>query len=78
MAVEALKDKRVVLISGGWRHTAVADDAGRLYTWGWNKVLHLTESPSDMIKMHKLFSGGRAAVSVCWQQHSQRCTCDFA
>jgi hypothetical protein len=27
-----------VLISGGWRHTAAADDAGRLFTWGWNKV----------------------------------------
>jgi len=37
-AVESLKDTRVVAISGGWRHTAAADDAGNLYTWGWNKV----------------------------------------
>ena len=37
-AVESLKDRRVVAISGGWRHTAAADDAGNLYTWGWNKV----------------------------------------
>ena len=37
-AVEALKDRRVVAIAGGWRHTAAADDAGKLYTWGWNKV----------------------------------------
>lgn len=37
-AVEALKDRRIVAIAGGWRHTAAADDAGNLYTWGWNKV----------------------------------------
>ena len=37
-AVEALKDSRIVLISGGWRHTAAADDTGKLYAWGWNKV----------------------------------------
>ena len=37
-AVEALKDRRVIAIAGGWRHTAAADDAGNLYTWGWNKV----------------------------------------
>ena len=37
-AVEGLRGKRVVLISGGWRHTAAADDSGNLYTWGWNKA----------------------------------------
>ncbi len=42
-AVEALKDNRIVLISGGWRHTAAADDTGKLYAWGWNKVCLLTE-----------------------------------
>ncbi|KAK9903587.1 hypothetical protein WJX75_009396 [Coccomyxa subellipsoidea] len=36
-AVESLKDSRIVLISGGWRHTSVADDTGMLYSWGWNK-----------------------------------------
>ena len=36
--MEALKDRRMVAISGGWRHTAAADDAGNLYTWGWNKA----------------------------------------
>ena len=40
-AVEALKDVNVTLISGGWRHTVAADDAGNLYAWGWNKVLCL-------------------------------------
>jgi alpha-tubulin suppressor-like RCC1 family protein len=39
-AVEALRGKQIVLISGGWRHTAAADDSGKLYAWGWNKVLH--------------------------------------
>ena len=37
-AVEALRGKRVVLVSGGWRHTVVADEAGSTYSWGWNKV----------------------------------------
>ena len=36
--MEALKDRRMVAISGDWRHTAAADDAGNLYTWGWNKA----------------------------------------
>lgn len=37
-AVEALRGKRVVLVSGGWRHTVVADEAGSTYSWGWNKA----------------------------------------
>lgn len=37
-AVESLRDRRMVAISGGWRHTAAADDAGNLFTWGWNKA----------------------------------------
>ena len=40
-AVEALRGKRVVLVSGGWRHTVVADEAGSTYSWGWNKARRL-------------------------------------
>ena len=36
--VKALQGVKVVMLSGGWRHAAAADDAGRMYGWGWNKV----------------------------------------
>ena len=36
--VEALQGVNVVLLSGGWRHAVAADDQGRMYGWGWNKV----------------------------------------
>ena len=54
-AVDALKEKRIVLVSGGWRHTAAADDAGRLYTWGWNKVRATaqTGSPGEKARSAK-------------------------
>eukprot|EP00246_Nothoceros_aenigmaticus_P002684 TRINITY_DN13533_c0_g1_i1.p1 TRINITY_DN13533_c0_g1~~TRINITY_DN13533_c0_g1_i1.p1 ORF type:complete len:452 (-),score=54.98 TRINITY_DN13533_c0_g1_i1:408-1763(-) len=35
--VAALKDKTIVQVSGGWRHTVALDSEGRLYGWGWNK-----------------------------------------
>lgn len=35
--VQGLKSRRITLISGGWRHTVAADDAGNLHAWGWNK-----------------------------------------
>lgn len=34
----ALAGRRVVVMAGGWRHTMAVDDAGRLFSWGWNKV----------------------------------------
>ena len=43
--MEALKDRRMVAISGGWRHTAAADDAGNLFTWGWNKASRSSTPP---------------------------------
>jgi len=36
--VEALRGRRVALVSGGWRHTVAADEAGNIFSWGWNKV----------------------------------------
>lgn len=36
--VAALTGTRVSLICGGWRHTLAADESGKLYAWGWNKV----------------------------------------
>ena len=37
-AVEALRERNITLISGGWRHTMAADDTGQLLGWGWNRV----------------------------------------
>ncbi len=36
--LDALSDKRIVTIAGGWRHSMAADSEGRVYAWGWNKV----------------------------------------
>ncbi len=36
--LEALADHNITSIAGGWRHTLAADDQGRMYSWGWNKV----------------------------------------
>lgn len=52
--MEALKDRRMVAISGGWRHTAAADDAGNLLTWGWNKA------------SCSFCSVAPAPLAVCW------------
>lgn len=35
--VEALRQQRVSLVAGGWRHTLAADSEGRLYAAGWNR-----------------------------------------
>ena len=36
--IEALNGKRITMMGGGWRHAVAADDEGRMYAWGWNKV----------------------------------------
>lgn len=35
--VEALSNKQITTVSGGWRHTMAADDQGVAYGWGWNQ-----------------------------------------
>jgi hypothetical protein len=35
--VEALKNKIIQAVAGGWRHTVALDADGQLYGWGWNK-----------------------------------------
>ncbi|GAB2287222.1 Ultraviolet-B receptor uvr8 [Dionaea muscipula] len=35
--VEALSDRVISQISGGWRHTMALTSEGKLYGWGWNK-----------------------------------------
>ena len=69
-AVEALKDRRVVAIAGGWRHTAAADDAGNLYTWGWNKVreliiLHLLQQSQSSIIYERMTSSKHTTWADC-------------
>ena len=36
--IEVLDGKRITMMGGGWRHAVAADDEGRMYAWGWNKV----------------------------------------
>ncbi|MBA0739277.1 hypothetical protein Gogos_012563 [Gossypium gossypioides] len=33
-----MQTARVIMISGGWRHTMALTSDGKLYGWGWNKV----------------------------------------
>ncbi|PSC72205.1 ultraviolet-B receptor UVR8 [Micractinium conductrix] len=35
--VEALRQQRVALVTGGWRHTLAADGEGRVWAAGWGK-----------------------------------------
>ncbi|PNT68828.1 hypothetical protein BRADI_3g45740v3 [Brachypodium distachyon] len=35
--LEALKDRFISQIAGGWRHTMAVAGDGKLYGWGWNK-----------------------------------------
>ena len=47
--IEALDGKRITMMGGGWRHAVAADDQGRMYAWGWNKV----SSASQAAEMYK-------------------------
>ena len=49
-AVAALQGKRVVLVSGGWRHTVAADETGQTFSWGWNKA----RSPGPLKRQARL------------------------
>lgn len=49
--VQGLKSRRITLISGGWRHTVAADDAGNLHAWGWNKVIAPCASLSKQLSL---------------------------
>ncbi|XP_057419618.1 ultraviolet-B receptor UVR8 isoform X2 [Lotus japonicus] len=35
--LEALSDKLICQVSGGWRHSMALTSCGQLYGWGWNK-----------------------------------------
>ena len=64
--MEALKERRVVAISGGWRHTAAADDAGNLYTWGWNKVSpHGLQQPHILLACQTMLSHASSTFCMC-------------
>lgn len=63
--VEGLQGVNVVLLSGGWRHAVAADDQGRMFGWGWNKVSHsssvnlqtttfIISQPSNNIRLQQL------------------------
>lgn len=35
--IDAVSNKKIALVTGGWRHTLAADKEGELYAWGWNQ-----------------------------------------
>lgn len=71
--VEALQDRNIVCVAGGWRHTVAADDKGNLYAWGWNKFGQLglgdlddRNAPTPITKM----SGMRTRLLACGWRHT--------
>lgn len=73
--VEGLGDKVVALVSGGWRHTMVADAEGRVYGWGWNQYGQVGNgSHVDANKPVLICAGGlekeKAKIIVCGWKHS--------
>ncbi|KAJ7294853.1 hypothetical protein O6H91_Y228200 [Diphasiastrum complanatum] len=74
--VEALRNKRIVQISGGWRHTVALSEQGKVYSWGWNKfgqlgvgdannrcAPQLVQIPEDQIVM-QVSCGWRHTVAI--------------
>eukprot|EP00246_Nothoceros_aenigmaticus_P001361 TRINITY_DN1187_c0_g1_i4.p1 TRINITY_DN1187_c0_g1~~TRINITY_DN1187_c0_g1_i4.p1 ORF type:complete len:406 (-),score=62.42 TRINITY_DN1187_c0_g1_i4:282-1499(-) len=49
-AVDALADVKVVSLVGGSRNSLAIDEAGRLYTWGWNQRATLGHPPDTKIE----------------------------
>jgi alpha-tubulin suppressor-like RCC1 family protein len=44
------QDDLVVQIAGGWRHTMAVTEDGKLYGWGWNKVIdHVDSSEKNIL-----------------------------
>lgn len=35
--IESMKDRRVAMVCGGWRHSGAVTEDGTMYTWGWNR-----------------------------------------
>lgn len=68
-AIEALREVRITLISGGWRHTMAADDTGQLHGWGWNRVCHVRASRSRRIQGPEL-SLSFVQLSACSWPHA--------
>lgn len=61
--MEALRGRRVVLVSGGWRHTAAADDAGNTFSWGWNKA----RTSGSLVNLQFATHGfSQAATAECY------------
>ena len=54
--VEGLQGVNVVLLSGGWRHAVAADDQGRMFGWGWNKVSHSSVTIIHPVISHSIIS----------------------
>ncbi|KAK9826396.1 hypothetical protein WJX81_007348 [Elliptochloris bilobata] len=72
-AVEALRGKRVMLVSGGWRHTVVADEAGHTFSWGWNKFGQLgtgDTADTNLPKRVEGLEGGEVVLLACGWRHT--------
>lgn len=55
--VQALKNKTIQAVSGGWRHTVALDEDGELYGWGWNKFGQVGCGNTDDHNSPKLITG---------------------
>ncbi|AET04805.2 chromosome condensation regulator RCC1 repeat protein [Medicago truncatula] len=74
--VQALSDKLISQVSGGWRHSMALTSNGQLFGWGWNKfgqigIGHNFDCSSPMLvnfphaqKVVQMSSGWRHTVAV--------------
>ncbi|CAI5507255.1 unnamed protein product [Closterium sp. Naga37s-1] len=70
--VPAMQDKRIVQVSGGWRHSVALDADGVVYAWGWNRFGQVGVGNSeDQCSPQRIESISERVVAVaCGWRHT--------
>nr|QEM23329.1 UV resistance locus 8 [Colobanthus quitensis] len=65
--LEALSDKPISQISGGWRHTMAVTSDGKLYGWGWNKFgqVGVGDNVDRCSPVQVVFPHDQKVVQIC-------------
>ncbi|PPD84666.1 hypothetical protein GOBAR_DD18411 [Gossypium barbadense] len=69
-----MQTARVIMISGGWRHTMALTSDGKLYGWGWNKfgqvgVGENTDICSPVQRVVQVSCGWRHTLAITEEQN---------
>eukprot|EP00873_Tetraselmis_striata_P039718 jgi/Tetstr1/459982/TSEL_005306.t1 len=71
--VTLLQDKKISVISGGWRHSMAADSDGKLYAWGWGKFGQLgigNNRDQNAPQLVQALAGEKIDKVACGWRHS--------